>query len=129
MISIRILRPSEMDEAKEFIRSIFPDALVQITDDDTVLLAEDDERIVGFAHIIDDGEKLILQGLGVDKSMRGLGVGTMLIEHTLEMLGEMDRPIFLKVKVMNPAIDLYARYGFFIKKFGTTHVLVKKPNT
>ncbi len=129
MINIRMLRSSELDLAKQFIRTIFPRAMVQITDDDTVLLAEEDERLVGFAHIIDDGERIILQGIGVEKSMRGQGVGTLLIEHTMEMLSEIERPIFLKVKVMNPAIDLYARYGFFIKKFGTTHVLVKKPNT
>ncbi len=129
MINIRIVRPSEMDEAKNFIRTIFPDAMVQITDDDTVLLAEDDARIVGFAHIIDEGDRLIFQGLGVEKSMRGQGIGTMLIERTMEMLQDSERPIYLKVKVMNPAIDLYSRYGFFIKKFGTTHVLVKKPNS
>ncbi|MBU0527459.1 MAG: GNAT family N-acetyltransferase [Candidatus Micrarchaeota archaeon] len=129
MINIRMLRSSELDLAKQFIRTIFPRAMVQITDDDTILLAEEDEKLVGFAHIIDDGERVILQGIGVEKSMRGQGVGTLLIEHTMEMLSEIERPIFLKVKVMNPAIDLYARYGFFIKKFGTTHVLVKKPNT
>jgi len=129
MINIRMLRSSEMDLAKQFIRTIFPRAMVQITEDDTILLAEEGEKPVGFAHIIDDGERIILQGIGVEKSMRGQGVGTLLIEHTLEMLSEIERPIFLKVKVMNPAIDLYARHGFFIKKFGTTHVLVKKPNT
>ncbi len=129
MISIRIVPPSEMDDAKNFIRRIFPNAMVHITDDDTVLLAENGEKKVGFAHILDDGERIILQGIGVEESMRGQGVGTMLIEHTMDMLADIDRPIYLKVKVMNPAIDLYSRYGFFIKKFGTTHVLVKKPNT
>jgi len=129
MISIRLVRPAELDDAKKFIRRIFPDAMVQVSDDDTLLLAESDQKIVGFAHIIDEGDRLVLQGLGVDKSMRGKGVGTMLMERTMEILSDSDRPIFLKVKVMNPAVDLYQRHGFFVKKFGTTHVLVKKPNT
>lgn len=124
-----MVSPAEIDEVKDFIRKIFPDAMVSISEDDTVLLAEDQDRIVGFSHVIDEGDRLILQGIGVDKSMRGKGVGTMLMEHTLEMLQDTELPIYLKVKVMNPAIDLYSRYGFFIKKFGTTHVLVKKPNT
>ena len=128
MINIRLVRPDEIDEAKKFIRSIFPQAMVHVSDYDTILLAESKDRIVGFAHIVDDGERIIFQGLGVDKSMRGAGVGTMLVEHGLEMYDDCDRPIFLKVKVMNPAIDLYQRHGFFIQKFGTTHVLVKKPN-
>ncbi|MBN1170492.1 GNAT family N-acetyltransferase [Candidatus Micrarchaeota archaeon] len=128
MISIRLVRSGEIDEAKKFIRSIFPRAMIQINDDDTLLLAETKKKIVGFAHLLDDGEKIIFQGIGVHKSMRGAGVGTMLIEHSIEMFDESDRPIYLKVKVMNPAVDLYQRYGFFIQKFGTTYLLVRKPN-
>lgn len=128
MISVRIVDPAEIDEVKHFIRSIFPNAMLSISEEDTILVAENDaERIVGFAHIVDEGDKVLLQGLGVVKPMRGRGIGTMLLEHVLELLEDTDRPIFLKVKVMNPAVELYARYGFFIKKFGTTHVLVKKP--
>lgn len=128
MITIRMVGPGELDEAKDFIRSIFPQAMVQITDDDTVFIAEMHGRPVGFAHLIDDGEAILLQGIGVDKSVRGQGVGTILLEHVLGGLQDSDRPIFLKVKVMNPAIDLYQRYGFMLKKFGDVHVLVKKPN-
>jgi len=128
-ITVRVVRPSEMDVAKSFIRSVFPDAMVQVTDDDTLLLAEFDGRMVGFAHIVDDGEKILLQGIGVDKSMRGQGVGTILLEHILDTLADTERPIFLKVKAMNSAIDLYSRYGFMLKKFGDVHVLVKRANS
>jgi ribosomal protein S18 acetylase RimI-like enzyme len=128
MITIRMVGATEMDQAKDFIRSIFPEAMVQITDDDTVFIAEIEGRPVGFAHIIDDGEAFMLQGIGVDKSVRGQGVGTILLEHVLGGLRDTDRPIYLKVKVMNPAIDLYQRYGFMLKKFGDVHVLVKKAN-
>ncbi|MEW6036365.1 MAG: GNAT family N-acetyltransferase [Candidatus Micrarchaeota archaeon] len=129
MIQVRTVRPSEMDFAKSFIRSIFPDAMVQITEEDTLLLAEHEGRVVGFAHIVDEGDRIILQGIGVDKSVRGHGVGTILLEHILDTLRDVERPIFLKVKVMNPAIDLYARYGFMLKRFGDAHLLVKKPNS
>jgi hypothetical protein len=33
------------------------------------------------------------------------------------------------VKALNPAIDLYMRYGFMLKKFGDVHVLVKRTNS
>ena len=128
MITIRMIGPSEMDGAKDFIRRIFPDAMVQVTDEDTVFLAEVGGKPVGFAHLIDDGEVVMLQGIGVEKSMRGQGVGTVLLEFILEGLKDTDKPIYLKVKVMNPVIDLYSRYGFMLKKFGDIHVLVKKPN-
>lgn len=129
MISIRLAKPSEFDDAKGFIRSIFPDAMVRINDDDTVLLADYEGRMVGFAHLIDDSERIIVQGLGVDESMRGQGVGTLLLEHLLDMIGDDFRPVYMKVKPMNPALDLYARYGFFLKKFGQAYVLVKKHNS
>ncbi|MBU0532772.1 GNAT family N-acetyltransferase [Candidatus Micrarchaeota archaeon] len=126
MLNVRLAQPCEHDDAKDFIQSIFPDASVFISDEDTLLLAEFQGEKVGFAHLIDGGERFILQGFGVDKSMRGRGVGTMLMEHLLDIVD--DKPLFLKVKVMNPAVDLYARYGFFLKKFGQINVLVKKPN-
>ena len=128
MISVREVQPSEMDGVKVLIRDIFPDAMVQITDNDIVLLAEYSGKAVGFAHMIDEGDRLILQGIGVHKSMRGYGVGTILMDRILATLNE-DRPVHLKVKALNPAIDLYARYGFFVRRFGQdVHVLVKRPN-
>lgn len=129
MIQVRTVRPAEVDEAKTLILSIFPNAIVQITDDDTVLLAEREGRLVGFAHIVDDGDRIMLQGLGVERSMRGRGIGTILLEHVLACLVDVDRPVYLKVKVMNPVIDLYSRYGFMLKRFGDVHVLVRKPNS
>ena len=127
-ITVRMADDADLDNAKSFIRSIFPKAMVRISEDDTLLLAEHEDRMVGFAHIIDKGDKIILQGIGVDPSVRGHGVGTILLEHALDSLSEVDIPIFLKVKSLNPAIELYGRYGFFLKKFNDVHVLVKKPN-
>lgn len=128
MITIRMVMPSEMDDALDLIKSIFPNALVQVTEDDLLLIAEYGGRAVGFAHIVEDGDRILLQGIGVEGSMRGQGVGTLLLEHILAEYSDTDRQIFLKVKVMNPAIDMYSRYGFMLKKFGDVNVLVKKPN-
>jgi ribosomal protein S18 acetylase RimI-like enzyme len=128
MIYVRVAEPAELDEAKDYIQSIFPQSNVYVNDGDTVLFAEYEGRKVGFAHLIDMGERYILQGIGVESSMRGRGVGSMLMDHVMELTGDSDRPIFLKVKVMNPAIDLYSRYGFFMKRFGTTLTLVKRHN-
>ncbi len=127
MIQIRLIRPSEVDMAKSFIRSIFPDAMVQISEDDTVLIATETGRMIGFAHVIDEGDRVILQGIGVDKSARGQGVGSILLEHILDALKENQKPLYLKVKIMNPAIDLYSRYGFILKRYDeNVLVLVKR---
>ncbi len=127
MIQVRLIRPSEVDMAKNFIRSIFPDAMVQIAEDDTVLIATEMGRLIGFAHVIDEGDRVIIQGLGVDKSVRGHGVGSILLEHILDALKDGEKPIYLKVKIMNPAIDLYIRYGFILRKYDeNVLVLVKR---
>lgn len=126
MIRIRPARENEMDEVKDFIRRIFPEALVMINDEDTIFVAEQLGQFVGFAHLIDEGDRFILQGIGVDDSVRGQGVGTTLLEHVISLPDD-GKDIYLKVKSLNPAIDLYCRYGFFLKKFGEhSHILVKK---
>lgn len=128
MITVRTAGPTDMDEAKDFIRKVFPKAMVQVNDEDVLILAECDGKIVGFAHVIDDGNRIILQGLGVEDGYRNQGVGTMLLQHILATVDE-DIPLVLKVKAMNPAVDLYARHGFFVKKSRDhTLTLVRKPN-
>lgn len=129
MITIRTIKPSEMESAKNFIQSVFPNALVQIGDDDIILIAEYNSKLVGFAHVIEEEERILFQGLGVDHTMRGHGVGTFLLENIMDLFGESNKPIYLKVNVMNPAIDLYSRYGFFLQKFGDRLLLVKKINS
>jgi N-acetylglutamate synthase-like GNAT family acetyltransferase len=128
MITVRTAMHSDMDDAKGFMRKMFPRAMVSVSDDDVVILAEYNRKIVGFAHVIDDGDRLILQGLGVDDDVRGKGVGTLLLQHILNTIDE-DIPVMLKVKALNPAVDLYARHGFFVKRSNDhTLTLVRKPN-
>jgi len=138
MIRIRRVRPPEMGTVTRFIEKIFPESSVRIRENDIVLVAEasdgaapnGEERsnIVGFVHVIDRGDRFILQGLGVDPFLRSQGVGTLLLEGALEVLGRETKPVYLKVKPLNPAVDLYERHGFSVCRFGRAHVLVKKPN-
>jgi N-acetylglutamate synthase-like GNAT family acetyltransferase len=128
MITVRTATDSDMDQAKGFIRKLFPRAVVSVADSDVVVLAEFNRRIIGFAHVIDLGDRMILQGLGVDDDMRGQGVGTLLLTHILNTLDE-DMPVILKVKAFNPAVELYARHGFFVRRMNDeTLTLVRRPN-
>ena len=128
MVTVRTATSSDLDGARGFIRKLFPKAMVSISEEDIIILAEYGRRIVGFAHVIDNGDRIILQGLGVDDDMRGQGVGTLLLQHILGAIDE-DVPVVLKVKAMNPAVELYARHGFFVKRSNDeTMTLVRRPN-
>ncbi len=128
MITVRTATDSDMDQAKGFIRKLFPRAVVSVADSDVVILAEFNRKIIGFAHVIDQGDRMILQGLGVDDGMRGQGVGTLLLTHILNTIDE-DIPVVLKVKSLNPAVELYSRHGFFVKRMNDrTLTLVRRPN-
>ncbi|PIX31845.1 hypothetical protein COZ60_02340 [Candidatus Bathyarchaeota archaeon CG_4_8_14_3_um_filter_42_8] len=128
MISIRLAKPDEFDNVKHFIQSLFPNTIIYLDDEDLLLLAESNNRLVGFAHFTDIEECVIVKGVGVDPSLRGHGIGSMLMGRVIEMSNDNIRPIYLKAKSMNPAIDLYLRYGFFLKKFGPVSTMVRKPN-
>jgi len=128
MINVRAIEASEFDEAIDFIQSIFPDRSVEVSDDDVIIVAEFEDQYVGFAHIAETEDALVLQGLGVESSMRGQGIGTMIVEHVMELLKETYKPIFIKTKALNNVVRLYERYGFCLKRFGNSITLVKKPD-
>jgi len=125
---VRLAEPHEMEDLLDFILEVFPEADVELGEDDQVLLAEEDGKLLGFAHIIELEDKVILQGLGVEETYRGQGVGSSLLDRMCELYDSTSKPIYLKAKISNPALELYSRYGFFIKKFGNVHVLVRKQN-
>jgi len=127
MISIRMAGPEDMGSTMDLIQSIFPEAAIELSDEDTVLLAERAGKAIGFAHLIDLGDRFVLQGLGVKPSHRGYGIGSMLLDHAMDIVEETGRPMYLKTKSLNPAISLYERYGFQLKRFGSRHVLVRRP--
>ena len=125
-ITIRVLKADELESVLELISHIFPDIDPDISEKDTVLVAEISGKMVGFAHVIEEKDKIILQGLGVEESVRGHGIGSALIGKVLELFCQTDKAIVLKTSLSNPALELYHNYGFGIKKFGHVHVLERK---
>lgn len=125
-ITIRVLRPEELEDALDVIAEVFPDVDPNMSEDDIVLLAESGGRPVGFAHAFEEEKRIMLQGIGVEESARGQGIGTMLLERMLEIFSRSDKPMVLRTKLDNPAIELYHNFGFKVKKFGAIHLLERK---
>lgn len=128
MIKIRYAEYQEFDKVKQFIRQIFPNEIVAVNTEDTLLVAEEEGKFVGFAHILEDQERLILQGIGVDENARNQGVGSLIMERVSEITRQNAKPVYLKVKALNPAMNIYEKYGFSLKRFGEVCILVKKMN-
>ena len=109
-----------------FIQEIFPNADVEIQEDDIVYIAELKKEIVGFAHLRILNDKILLNGIGTKKGYRGKHIATQLLEFLVENIK--DTPIFLKVKEHNfIAQHVYEKYGFLTKRYGDSHILVKNP--
>lgn len=124
--NIRVIRGAELESALELISRVFPDAEPEMSEDDTVLVAEAKGKPIGFAHVIEEEDRVILQGLGVEESIRGHGVGSALIDHALRIYSASDKTVYLKTQLSNPAMELYEKFGFAVKRFGMVHVLERK---
>lgn len=127
--NVRFADPREVETVMLLVQKIFPNTEIEFGEDDLILVAEDNRVIRGFAHLVEIGDKVILQGLGVDESYRGFGVGSSLLDRICELCDQTGKQIFLKTKVFNPAVELYGRHGFSVKRFGLVHVLVRKQNS
>jgi ribosomal protein S18 acetylase RimI-like enzyme len=125
-ITIRMLKPDEIEDALDVIAQVFPDVDPDVCEDDVVLLAESGGKPVGFAHAVEEEKRIVLQGLGVEESARGNGIGTALLEHMLQVFSRSDKPIVLRTTMSNPAIELYHNFGFHVRKFGSVHLLERK---
>ena len=113
-------------EVIQLVKSLFPNSDITFKDDDLVLVAEEKDELIGFIHISWIKNKAVVRGLGVRPDKRGHGVGEMLVEAALSKLLN-EHEIHLKVKIDNlPALRLYEKYGFFLKKYGRSLVMVKK---
>ena len=86
MITIRLLplesaNQRELDNLRNLIHEIFPDATVTLAGDDIFILAEDEEgEQLGFAHLSERSGSILLKGIGVRETVRQQGIGTMLME-------------------------------------------------
>ncbi len=108
------------------IRGLFPRAEPVFGEGHTYFVAEHEGEAVGFAHLLEKGGKLILQGIGVKEGMRQRGIGGELLDCTVRHAESEGKHLYLKVKPGNPAVKLYASRGFTIKKIKGAYILEKK---
>ncbi len=127
-ISIREMSRDNAIEAFKIIRKVFPNSYVRINYNDVVLFAEKNGKPIGFIHFAELKNKILLKGLGVDDDRRGLGIGTKLMRAAVNLFESKCKPIYLKVQAENPAVNLYSKYGFTLKRFGDIYTLVKRTN-
>ena len=124
---IQEVDPENVDMVLPIIKKIFPNADIEVDEDDLFYVAIHKSKIVGFLHITEKEKYFILKGIGVDERYRNFGNGTSLMEKVDELSKLTEKKIVLKVKCMNPAISLYERFGFTMAKpFGPVYTLIKK---
>ncbi len=120
----------DLMEVAGLFLEIFPNSLMMIKEDDVYFIAEREEEAVGFGHVVEKEKYAMVKGLGVLESERGKGVGTKILEKMIKYCEEVGyEDIRLKVKVMNPAVKLYLKNGFYLKRIGTAYTLVRRKNT
>jgi ribosomal protein S18 acetylase RimI-like enzyme len=71
---------------------------------------------IGWLQSFVKDDALFLGQLFVDKSLRGQGIGSVLVEGLIEEAAAAGRAVTLGVVKTNPALRLYKRFGF-----GITH--------
>ncbi|MBI5223233.1 GNAT family N-acetyltransferase [Candidatus Micrarchaeota archaeon] len=128
---IRIIQANEgeLDKVKQLIFKIFPSSLVNILEGDIVLVAKQDKKTIGFLHISERESAFLIKGIGVDPTCRSKGIASMLLSEAINVIGDFEKPIYLKVKQENSAVQIYIKHGFFLKKQQEeTLILIRKQN-
>lgn len=121
-----------VDEKRIFklVRKIFPKATPGFSGNDFYFIAKSGAGDVGFIHLIKKRGKILLQGVGVVEKYRERGIGGMLVDKAIEFSIREKRDILLKVKPSNcPALNLYEKKGFTIKKVRDMYILERKQLT
>lgn len=126
--NVRELKPGEIGRVLSLIKKLFPNADLEIDEDDLFFVAEAENRIVGFLHLVEYEKYLYIKGIGVDPRYQNKGYGTALMNKIDEISYLSAKKIYLKVKATNPAVLLYEQSGFMMRTFGGVYTLVKKAN-
>lgn len=130
-VSIRLLKDSEYPEMLKFMCRVFPNADIRISNGDRIIVADMHGQVVGFVHYAYSGNNAVIKGFGVEGNARGIGIGTGLIEEVLRKFEAADKSVYLKVKALNQAVNIYARMGFFpvrLEEERNICLLVRKVN-
>ena len=84
-------------------------------------------KIVGFCHYRLREENCYIVGLGVLPEFRKHGIGSLLMANILCLADKKGiLTTTLKVRALNTAVNLYAKFGFFEKRSGNVLLLVRK---
>lgn len=125
---IREIKPDELSIVLPLIKKLFPNADLQINEDDFFYVAVFHGKIIGFLHLTEAGNHLFLRGVGVHPNYQHSGHGTALLNKVDEISTIASKKVYLKVKAFNPAALLYEKFGFMMHRFGPVYTLIKKPN-
>jgi ribosomal protein S18 acetylase RimI-like enzyme len=130
MKEIEIRKSADERRIFKVIRKIFPKAFPRFSANDFYFIAKAGEKDVGFIHLIKKKGRILLQGVGVVGGYRERGIGGMLVDKAIEYAAGEKMDIMLKVRPTNcPALNLYEKKGFSIKKVRDTYILERKQFT
>lgn len=109
------------------MQSLFPNSRVKHKRGDIYLVAEIDGKLAGFCHYRMRKKTCYIAGLGVLPHFRNHGAGSLLLSRALDEIDSAGmQTTLLKVRALNPASNLYVKFGFFEKYSSETLLLVRK---
>lgn len=123
---MRIRKISFSEELASLVRRLFPASEPLFRKNDSYFIAEEGGRIIGFSHLVEADGRILLQGIGVLSEWRERGIGGRLLDAALRFADKKGMDVFLKVKPDNPALGLYYKKGFTLKKIKDVYVLERK---
>ncbi len=130
MKEIEIRKSADEKRIFRLVRRIFPKASPAFSENDFYFIAKAVGRDVGFIHLIKRKGRILLQGVGVLRNYREKGIGSMLVDKAIEYANGERMDVLLKVRSANyPALNLYEKKGFSIKKVRDTYILERKQFT
>lgn len=121
-----VRRAEFSEELASLIRKLFPKSEPLFTEKDVYFVAEERGDIIGFVHLILKEKAILLQGIGVEPEWREHGVGSRLLDSAVRFCDKKKMDILLKVKPSNPALNLYHKKGFTLKKIRDVYILERK---
>ena len=126
-VKVRKAKKPDMPAVEALVELLFPDVNVRNMEDDSYLIAEKNSMPAGFCHFRIRGKTCYIVGLGVLPEYRKHGIGSMLMADVLRIADRKGMlTAMLKVRALNTAANLYARFGFFEKRSGDVLLLVRK---